>query len=147
MNAPLISIIAVVLVFIILLVIKSKLRDDIRLYGFVICIMAAIGSIKWYVDVKTEKERIYQENQSCIERMVSITLAIEAFNKDRINQMENLDVQKLIEKKLLPANMNNLMKKYGCEYTNDGDLTTSGIIVCKKHGAPRAIAERLSKEK
>ena len=36
---------------------------------------------------------------------------------------------------------------HGCEYTNQGDLSDDGVIICKKHGDKKTVERELNKYK
>ena len=153
MGGPIIVLVISIIILFLLFILGDKIKDEIKVVGSLLCVVAIIAGIVWFVNVKKERKRIYKENEFCLARIIALSVAVSVYNankKDSINDLDEKIIKKLIEIKYLSSdfemNLSWAKSSFGCEYTNQGDLETSeGKIVCKVHGDAKNIKSVMDK--
>ena len=149
MSGAVITISTAVIIFIILFLFSSFIKEEIRMIGYMICVIAAIAGVVWYVTIKKEREKIYKQYKACLPNIPKLAKKVEEFNIKYTHPMKNLDLKLLKEREFINKefleDLNILKSANGCEYINEGDLSKEGIIICKKHGDEKKIAQEMKK--
>ena len=115
----------------------------------VIGIIAIIG-MSIYKKNKVAKEREIAYALACSANQRVLLGAVEMYNMDHKEMMSDLNIKELLKpyqdqyskKSFTYLKSDPSQNKAGCEYTNQGDLTQDGYIICKKHGTVDQISKK-----
>jgi competence protein ComGC len=112
---------------------------ELMIVMVIIAIMAAISIPNF------RKSREQARDKACFANLRVLTGAVEMYNMDTDNPMNNLDIDQLVQKKYLKA------KPYppesGCRYLSHGNLAEDGYVYCQLHGSLDGASEGPSRSK
>ena len=151
MTTPNIIISLSLVTLLLLFLFRYGIKDEIRTLGYLICIIAAIAATVWYVNIKKERKNKYATYYTCLHTINYLTDKIKAYNFKYSTPLKEIDLKKLKEKKMIESDydkdLDYIKTIHGCEYTNQGDLSDDGVIICKKHGDKKTVERELNKYK
>ena len=149
MTTPIIIISLSLVTLLFLFLFRYSIKDEIRTLGYLFCVIAAIASTVWYVNIKKERKKQSATYVSCLYHLRYLTERIQRYNFQNSIPLMEIDLKKLKEKKLIDSDyeliLDSMKTRNGCEFTNQGDLSDGGIIICKTHGDQKKVEREIKK--
>ena len=151
MTVPIIIISLSIITFFFLFIFRYSIKDEIRSLGYLFCVIAAIASTVWYVIIKKERAKQRATYITCLYHLHYLTGSIQRYNFQYQTPLKEIDLKKLKEKKFIDSNYDKTLDYIktinGCEFTNQGDLSDDGIIICKTHGDQKKVEQEIKRLK